>query len=170
MTTNPMRAALREAAESFASPLSNPDEATAGPMLAEPLRSSPTPVMAVPAQGGLAGHSPAALAPERGHPRPAVLVRHRLPVPLADEVVAALEDARMQFRAEGLDTPLALLVRACVSLGLADLRDRATAGAVGEAVRGALDPARRGSPTPLPDPGRWLARPVQHGSAKAEGE
>lgn len=112
------------------------------------------------APGGLPGYVPNAVAPERGNTRPAVPVDGRLHLRAAPATLAALDAVVARLRSTdptGLrDVERATLVRIGVGLVLADVDAHGTRGVVGEAVRAALDPAKRHLDVPMPDPARWL--------------
>jgi hypothetical protein len=123
----------------------------------------PTPPEAASADGPAGappGYVPVAVAPERGNTRPLVPVDGRLHMRMARPTLAALDTVAAAWRGEdpaGLrDLERATLVRVGVALALADIRLNGAHGAVGEAVRAALDPAVRHTDTPLPDLERWL--------------
>ena len=108
-----------------------------------------------------AGYVACAVAPERGNTRPIVPVDARLHLRIAPATVAALDAAVQTLRDEapGLrDLERATLVRIGAGLVLADLRANGNGGAVGEAVRAALDPSHRHLAEPLPDLKRWFRR------------
>jgi len=106
------------------------------------------------------GYVPVAVAPERGNTRPLVPVDGRLHMRMARPMLAALDAVAAAWREEHpttlRDLERATLVRVGVALALADIRLNGAHGAVGEAVRAALDPAVRHTDTPLPDLERWL--------------
>ena len=140
--------------------------APARPRLPAPVRviaPEPVPPPAAPADepsGAPPGYVPVAVAPERGNTRPLVPVDGRLHMRMARPTLAALDAVAAAWRDDdpvGLrDLERATLVRVGVALALADIGLNGAHGAVGEAVRSALDPAVRHTDTPLPDLGRWL--------------
>ncbi len=108
------------------------------------------------------GYVPVAVAPERGNTRPALAVDGRLHMRVArptltkvDAVVRAWKDADpLTLR----DLERATLVRVGLGMVLADIAQNGADGAVGEAVRAALDPAVRHTTSPMPALARWLRR------------
>mgnify|MGYP003439153532 FL=1 len=75
-----------------------------------------------------------------------------------DAIVRAWKDAAPQ---ELRDLERATLVRVGLAMVLEDVRENGDDGAVGEAIRAALDPRVRHTDTPMPPLSRWLrkARP-----------
>jgi hypothetical protein len=58
------------------------------------------------------------------------------------------------------------LIRVGIALALTDIAEHGRGGAVGEAIRSALDPATRHTDRPMPDLLRWLrASPTSASSA-----
>ncbi len=110
--------------------------------------------------GEPAGYVPVAVAPERGNTRPVVPVDGRLHMRMAQPTVNALDQIVVRWKAgdpSGLrDLERATLVRIAVAMLLSDVAQNASGGAVGEAVRAALDPAIRHTDSPMPDLSRWL--------------
>jgi hypothetical protein len=107
-----------------------------------------------------AGYVPVAVAPERGNTRPVVPVDGRIHMRMARATIDALDEIALAWRADdpvGLrDLERATLVRVGVAMLLADVGQNGAAGAVGEAIRAALDPAIRHTDEPLPRLTRWL--------------
>lgn len=131
----------------------SPATETTAPSILPPPRSRA-------AGGSPAGYVPVAVAPERGNTRPVVPVDGRLHMRMAQPTVDALDVVVRDWRAREpvawRDLERATLVRVGVALVLADVAAHGTAGAVGEAIRAALDPAVRHTDLPLPDLTRWL--------------
>jgi len=156
-------AELAQEAARFAAAPARADERPAAPVATS--RPSRTVMRAIapnearPA-GAPAGYVPVAVAPERGNTRPVVPVDGRLHMRMARPTLAALDAVASAWRAEdpdGLrDLERATLVRVAIAMALTDVRLNGADGAVGEAVRAALDPAVRHTDAPLPDLERWL--------------
>lgn len=158
------------AAEAARFERATPDpEQSAGPGIARPparvLAAAPspadTPSMATDDAVG-DGYVPVAIAPERGNTRPALAVDGRLHMRVArptlaqiDAIVRAWKDADpVALR----DLERATIVRVGLGLVLADVAQNGASGAVGEAVRTALDPAVRHTTSEMPRLSRWLRR------------
>ena len=121
---------------------------------------------------GPAGYVPVAVAPERGNTRPVVPVDGRIHMRMAQATIDAVDEVVSVWRAEdpvGLrDLERATLVRVAIAMLLTDISRNGTQGAVGEAIRAALDPAVRHTDRPLPSLSRWLrTAPAQPMSASA---
>lgn len=134
-------------------PLTQPATAPARPV-AVIARSSGADPSAPP------GYVPVAVAPERGNTRPVVPVDGRIHMRMAQATIDAVDAVAAAWRA---DDPVALrdleratLIRVGVAMLLADVARNGSRGAVGEAVRAALDPAVRHTDGPLPPLTRWL--------------
>jgi hypothetical protein len=136
------------------------------PALDPPLEPTPTRPVAVltrparPATAGPPGYVPVAVAPERGNTRPVVPVDGRIHMRMAQATIDAVDAVAAAWRT---DEPVALrdleratLIRVGVAMALADVAQNGQRGAVGEAIRAALDPAVRHTDQPLPDLTRWL--------------
>lgn len=128
---------------------------------------APTPVSepsqaAVPAASPhvVDGYVPVAVAPERGNTRPVVPVDGRLHMRVASQTLADVDAVVRGWKGAdpvGLrDLERATLVRIGLAMVLADVRAHGSQGAVGEAVRAALDPAVRHTDQPMPALSRWL--------------
>ena len=111
---------------------------------------------------GPAGYVPVAVAPERGNTRPVVPVDGRIHMRMAQATIDAVDEIVTAWRG---DDPVALrdleratMVRIGIALLLADVTQNGKRGAVGEAVRAALDPSVRHTDRPLPALTRWLRR------------
>lgn len=118
-----------------------------------------------------AGYVPVAVAPERGNTRPVVPVDGRIHMRMAQATIDALDEVAGAWRA---DDPVALrdleratLVRVGIAMLLADVAQNGQGGAVGEAIRAALDPAVRHTDEPLPPLTRWLRRAPSPATADA---
>lgn len=121
---------------------------------------------------GPAGYVPVAVAPERGNTRPVVPVDGRIHMRMAQATVDAVDQVVSVWRAEDpvrlRDLERATLVRVAIAMLLTDISRNGTQGAVGEAIRAALDPAVRHTDRPLPSLSRWLrTAPAQPTSASA---
>ena len=108
------------------------------------------------------GYVPVAVAPERGNTRPVVPVDGRIHMRMAQATIDAVDAVVGSWRT---DDPVALrdleratLIRVGVALLLADIAQNGKGGAVGEAVRAALDPVVRHTDEPMPSLTRWLRR------------
>jgi hypothetical protein len=140
--------------------------------LSEPARlvRAPQQTSHTSAAGSPPGYVPVAVAPERGNTRPVVPVDGRIHMRMAQATVDALDEVVLSWRASdpsGLrDLERATLIRVGIALALTDIAERGRDGAVGEAIRAALDPATRHTDRPMPDLLRWLrATPTSTGSA-----
>lgn len=106
------------------------------------------------------GYVPVAVAPERGNTRPVVPVDGRIHMRMAQATIDALDDVVASWKANdpaGLrDLERATLIRIAVAMALTDVARHGSRGAVGEAVRAALDPAVRHTDTAMPPLARWL--------------
>ena len=152
-------AKLAAEAARFAAPTSIPAAAVVA------MRSKPGGVSIVPdapgrAHGAPAGYVPVAVAPERGNTRPVVPVDGRIHMRMAQATIAALDEVVTSWR-DGdpvalRDLERATMVRVGIALLLADITQNGDRGAVGEAVRAALDPAVRHTDQPMPSLSRWL--------------
>ena len=114
---------------------------------------------------GPPGYVPVAVAPERGNTRPVVPVDGRIHMRMAQATIDALDEAVAALRATDparlRDLERATIIRVAVALALTDVAERGARGAVGEAVRAALDPSVRHTDQALPTLTRWLrAAPV----------
>ena len=127
---------------------------------AAPLEGARAGTQLQPPVGGPAGYVPVAVAPERGNTRPVVPVDGRIHMRMAQPTVDALDAVVARWKAEDptrlRDLERATLVRIAVAMLLTDIAQNSTGGAVGEAVRRALDPAVRHTDTVMPDLTRWL--------------
>jgi hypothetical protein len=132
--------------------------AVAPPTVRTPRRAHPNPP----------GYVPVAVAPERGNTRPALPVDGRLHMRVAQPTLDALDDIMRMWKAAdpaGLrDLERATLVRVGLAMVLQDVAMNGADGAVGEAVRAALEPAVRHTTGPLPALARWI-RPAPAGVA-----
>lgn len=132
-------------------------------------RASASPVKV----GRSAGYVPVAVAPERGNTRPVVPVDGRLHMRMAQSTVDALDEIVALWKSRdpaGLrDLERATLVRIGVAMLLADVAQNKTGGAVGEAVRRALDPVVRHTDSPMPDLSRWVRNFPLEEQGPAEG-
>ena len=150
-------AKLTAEAARFAAPIPQPTSAPAQP------GGRPIAIVARSAHPDLAappGYVPVAVAPERGNTRPVVPVDGRIHMRMAQATIDALDGLAAAWRA---DEPVALrdleratLVRVGIALLLADVAQSGIDGAVGEAIRAALDPTVRHTDQPLPSLTRWL--------------
>ncbi len=125
----------------------------------------PPPARLAPTGVAPTGYVPVAVAPERGNTRPVVPVDGRLHMRVAtqtltdvDAVVRAWKDAEP---AALRDLERATLVRIGLAMVLADVDQNGSDGAVGEAVRAALDPRVRHTDQPMPALSRWLRRSAE---------
>ncbi len=150
-------AKLAAEAARFAAPPATPP-GPAAPAAARPV----TLVSRSPRPGRLAppGYVPVAVAPERGNTRPVVPVDGRIHMRMAQATINAVDEIVVAWRG---DDPVALrdleratMVRIGIAMLLADVAQNGTRGAVGEAVRAALDPTVRHTDQPLPSLNRWL--------------
>lgn len=125
-----------------------------------PLVRAPRPVQPARTSSAPPGYVPVAVAPERGNTRPVVPVDGRIHMRIAQATVDALDDAVRAWRASdpsGLrDLERATLIRVGIALALTDIAQHGRGGAVGEAIRAALDPVARHTDRPMPDLVRWL--------------
>ena len=124
-----------------------------------------TPLSQPERHGSPPGYVPVAVAPERGNTRPVVPVDGRIHMRMAQATVDALDGVVTAWKANdpsGLrDLERATLIRIAVAMALTDIERHGTRGAVGEAVRAALDPAVRHTDRPMPSLARWFTtRPV----------
>jgi len=157
-------AELAQEAARFAAAPARADERPAAPVTtsrpSRPVMRAIAPDEARQPAGAPAGYVPVAVAPERGNTRPVVPVDGRLHMRMARPTLAALDAVAAAWREEdpdGLrDLERATLVRVAIAMALTDVRLNGADGAVGEAVRAALDPAVRHTDAPLPDLERWL--------------
>ena len=119
-----------------------------------------------PDPAGPAGYVPVAVAPERGNTRPVVPVDGRIHMRMAQATIDALDEVVRGWKASSpaalRDLERATIVRVGIAMLLADVAQNGERGAVGEAVRAALDPAVRHTDQPLPPLSRWL-RPAPVG-------
>lgn len=111
------------------------------------------------------GYVPVAVAPERGNTRPVVPVDGRLHMRVASRTLADIDDVVRGWKESdpaGLrDLERATLVRIGLAMVLADIAQSGQRGAVGEAVRTALDPAVRHTAQPMPALSRWIRRAAE---------
>jgi hypothetical protein len=150
-------AKLTAEAARFAAPIPQPANAPIQPA------GRPTPVVTRstdPDPSAPPGYVPVAVAPERGNTRPVVPVDGRIHMRMAQATVDALDELAAAWRA---DEPVALrdleratLVRVGIAMLLTDVTQNGSDGAVGEAIRAALDPAVRHTAQPMPSLSRWL--------------
>ncbi len=109
------------------------------------------------------GYVPVAVAPERGNTRPVVPVDGRLHMRVAratlDELDGVVSGWKKRHAAALRDLERATLVRIGLAMVLADVAQNGEKGAVGEAVRAALDPAVRHTAVAMPDLSRWMTTP-----------
>lgn len=115
------------------------------------------------------GYVPVAVAPERGNTRPVVPVDGRIHMRMAQATIDALDEAVAAWKADDprtlRDLERATVIRVAVALALTDISLRGGRGAVGEAVRAALDPAVRHTDGPMPPLERWLMTPTARDAA-----
>ncbi len=106
------------------------------------------------------GYVPVAVAPERGNTRPVVPVDGRVHMRMAQATIDALDEVVASWKANdpiGLrDLERATVIRIAVAMALTDIALNDAHGAVGEAVRAALDPAVRHTDRPLPPLAKWI--------------
>jgi hypothetical protein len=106
------------------------------------------------------GYVPVAVAPERGNTRPVVPVDGRIHMRMAQATVDALDELAAAWRANEpvalRDLERATLVRVGIAMLLTDVAQNGIDGAVGEAIRTALDPGVRHTDQPMPSLTRWL--------------
>lgn len=151
----------------------SPTPAVPAPNTARPITVASTPrtVPAEVAPVAPPGYVPVAVAPERGNTRPVVPVDGRLHMRIAQATVDALDDVVRDWKGGApvalRDLERATLVRVGIALALADVAANGDRGAVGEAVRAALDPAIRHTDQPMPPLTRWFSqsrreRPTPH--------
>lgn len=119
-----------------------------------------------PRGDGPVGYVPVAVAPERGNTRPVVPVDGRIHMRMAQATIDAVDEIVTAWRGDDpsflRDLERATMVRIGIALLLADVAQNGKQGAVGEAVRAALDPAVRHTDGPMPALSRWLRpTPVQ---------
>ncbi len=123
---------------------------------------SPAPVARTPEAAHRDGYVPVAVAPERGNTRPVVAVDGRLHMRVATQTLVDVDAVVRRWKdADPValrDLERATLVRIGLAMVLADVRQNGTDGAVGEAVRAALDPQIRHTDTQMPALSRWLRR------------
>lgn len=137
-----------------------------------PAATPPPPVAATPAgarPANPAGYVPVAVAPERGNTRPVVPVDGRLHMRIAPAMLAELDTVARSWRDNDpvalRDLERATLVRVGIALALADITQNGTSGAVGEAIRTALDPAVRHTDAAMPTLARWIRDSPQEQAA-----
>ena len=163
---------LAAEAARFAAPQA-PEPTTPLPLPDEPAR--PVTVVPRPTRPTSAtppGYVPVAVAPERGNTRPVVPVDGRIHMRMAQATIDALDGAVGSWRA---DDPVALrdleratLIRVGIAMLLADIAQNGKNGAVGEAVRAALDPAVRHTDEPMPSLTRWLRQAPSQATADVD--
>lgn len=133
------------------------------------LRPAPEPnrVVSAPATARAArgAYVPVAVAPERGNTRPVVPVDGRLHMRVAKETLTDIDAIVRSWKdrapQELRDLERATLVRIGLAMVLADITQSGDRGAVGEAVRAALDPQVRHTAVPMPDLARWIRRSAE---------
>jgi hypothetical protein len=108
------------------------------------------PARLAPRESAPTGYVPVAVAPERGNTRPVVPVDGRLHMRVATQT---LTDVDAVVRVWKDADPVAMV--------LADVEQNGADGAVGEAVRAALDPRVRHTDQPMPALARWLRRSAE---------
>lgn len=147
-------AKLAAEAARFDAPPTSPAQAAPAPR--------PVSIVSAPVREhtGPAAYVPVAVAPERGNTRPVVPVDGRIHMRMAQATIDALDAVVSAWRAEDpvllRDLERATLVRVAIAMLLTDVSHNAERGAVGEAVRAALDPAVRHTDQPMPSLSRWL--------------
>lgn len=111
------------------------------------------------------GYVPVAVAPERGNTRPVVPVDGRLHMRVATQTLTDVDEVVRTWKAADpsalRDLERATLVRIGLAMVLADVAQNGVDGAVGEAVRAALDPRVRHTDQPMPALTRWLRRSAE---------
>jgi len=91
---------------------------------------------------------------------------------MAQATIDAIDAVAAAWRAEDpvalRDLERATLIRVAVAMLLADVAQNGARGAVGEAIRAALDPAVRHTDEPLPPLTRWLRPAASLATAGAD--
>ena len=162
-------AKLAAEAARFEQPAERPTAAPVSSVAAQQARvlapAPAPPARLAPQASAPTGYVPVAVAPERGNTRPVVPVDGRLHMRVATQTLTDVDDVVRSWKnAEPValrDLERATLVRIGLAMVLADIEQNGTDGAVGEAVRAALDPRVRHTDQPMPALSRWLRRSVE---------